>query len=281
MGDSDDTILPAQGGQNTYYSSTEGEATLDSNASMTDQASQQQAYANDQDTCLLFRLPPELRNTIYTYVVYNKFALPQFQWDEEHDSPQLNMICAQRHAPSNELLRTCGSIYDESRGIFVNAQKEFWSDTTFTLNLLGNPLPNSNMFGFLERLLDQQARHMTRVNIAIHMFDLQPFKVHLRSGPEVDPSVRAPACTCRSWFPAPLQFIESVDAKDQFQGQLRFRDVREVLWFGNRGVGNPELRLCVEHHTEPVVLSIRDLSRAGLMAVVAWTCDGPQCRFTC
>lgn len=88
-----------------------------------------EVLTTDQSTCPLFRLPPELRNTIYTYVAYNKFSLPQFEWDEQHNSPKLDLNCAQRLAPSNELLRTCRSIYDESEGIFVRAKTQFWSST--------------------------------------------------------------------------------------------------------------------------------------------------------
>jgi hypothetical protein len=61
---------------------------------------------------------------------------------------------------------------------------------------------------------------------------------------------------------------------------LRYPDAIDILWFESRGLGSPWMRLCMDHHPEPVVLSVRDLSRAGLIAVVAWACDAPKCRST-
>lgn len=142
----------------------------------------EEVLKNDQSNCPLFRLPPELRNTIYTYVVYSKYGLPQCQWDEEHDSPMLDLERAQSHAPSSALLRTCRSIYDESKGIFVKAKTQFWSGTTFTLTL-GAWSPASS-FGYLDCLLDEQVSRMTRVDIDAHRS--QHITVHLRSGPEAD-----------------------------------------------------------------------------------------------
>lgn len=239
--------------------------------------SKEELLTNDQSSCLLFRLPPELRNNIYTYVFYTKYSLPQFKWDEEHNAPKLNLKCAQPRAPPNELLRTCRSIYNESKGIYVRAKTQFWSDTTFTLTL---PIsPSHKSFGYLKCHLDEQARHISRVNIDIES-DVQPFTVHLRSGPEADSSVKAAVCAHRSQLPAPLEFIERVAAIDQVQGQLRYPDAIDILWFESRGPGSPWMRLCMDHHPEPVILSVRNLSRAGLIAVVAWACDAPKCRST-
>lgn len=39
----------------------------------------EETLVNDQSSCPLFRLPPELRNMLYTYVVYSKYSLLQFQ----------------------------------------------------------------------------------------------------------------------------------------------------------------------------------------------------------
>jgi hypothetical protein len=140
----------------------------------------EELLTNDQTNCPLFRLPPELRNTIYAYVFYSKYSLPQFQWDEQHDCPELNLKCAQPRALPIEPLRTCRSIHKESKGIYVEAKTQFWSDTTFTLKLPECPLHNS--FGYFECLLDEQARRISRVNIDIES-TVQPFTVHLRSGP--------------------------------------------------------------------------------------------------
>ena len=116
---------------------------------------------------------------------------------------------------------------------------------------------------------------MTRANI--ETLCLQPFTVHLRSGSDADDSVTVRALVCNHRFllpPAPLSFVESAEALDQVQGQLRFEDVRGILLDWRSSPDSTYLRLCVEHHPEPIILSVRDLSRAGLMAVVAWFCRG-------
>jgi hypothetical protein len=72
-----------------------------------------------QDECLLFKLPPELRNAIYTYTIDRTDG--QYGWIEDHDGPKLSLLNAKTCAPSNELLTTCRRIYAEGRGIFVQA----------------------------------------------------------------------------------------------------------------------------------------------------------------
>lgn len=45
-------------------------------------------------------------------------------------------FCGTRYyAPSNELLRTCRRIHNESRGMFVKAQRDFWKDNAFAIEL--------------------------------------------------------------------------------------------------------------------------------------------------
>jgi len=285
---SDNITSPAQREQNTDPASTDVNARLDRvlahyfrgatplhappSASMA--YAREEALANDQSTCPLFRLAPELRNTICTYVVYSKFDLAFFQWDEEHNSPKLSLKQAQARAPSNDLLRTCRRIHNESKGIFVEAKTRYWSDTTFTLALAGGAKwAPSNSFRYFECLLDDQVNHMTRVNIEI--LGSRLFTVHLRSGSDADDSVTVTdSCDHRVPVAAPLSFVESVESANQVQGQLRFEDVRGILHDWRSRPDSTYLRLCVEHHPEPVILSVRDLSRAGFMAVVAWTCWG-------
>ena len=232
----------------------------------------EEALVSDQSSCLLFRLPPELRNIIYTYVVYSKYGVPHFQWDEEHNSPKLDLKCAQQRAPSNELLRTCRRIYAESKGTFLEAETLFGSDTTFTLSL---PIDSPHTsFGYLECLLDDQVKHMTRVNIDVHAPQL--FAVHLRSGPGAAWSVtypaRAPGCSHHSLLPTPLTFVKSVA---RVRSKSNFRGVVAML---RRWSYSPRIPLCAEHQSESVVLSVPSLSRAGLMAVVAWACGCQSCR---
>lgn len=90
-------------------------------------------------------------------------------------------------------------------------------------------------------------------------------------------------------FPRPLAFIDRVLGADKLSreygyGQLDYREVSDILWLwsGSRSASDPYMRgaTCVEHHAEPFVLSMPEVSRAGLMAVVAWACDGQRCKIT-
>ena len=95
-----------------------------------------------------------------------------------------------------------------------------------------------------------------------------------RSGPGAAWSVtypaRAPGCSHRSLLPAPLMFVKSVA---RVRSKLNFRGVVAML---RRWSDSPRIPLCAEHQPEPVVLSTPGLSRKGLMAVVAWTCDAQK-----
>jgi hypothetical protein len=164
---------------------------------------------NDQIACPLFRLPPELRNTTYTYVLNCKIAqcrCGHWHWDEEHNCPRVNLKHAKPRAPSNELLGSCRRVHNEGRGLFVKAQRAFWGNSTFFLELETSRLPFS--FAYLDDLLDVHASHMTRVNIHTDFSQSQPFVVHLRSGHDVQSSVKAPVCTHRFYSPEPLSFID-------------------------------------------------------------------------
>ena len=257
-----------------------GAPTTSASASMAH--TREEVLPKDQSTCPLFRLPPELRNTIYTYVAYSKFSLPQFEWDEEHNSPKLDLESAQPLTPSNELLRTCRSIYDESEGIFVRAKTQFWSDTTFTLTL--PILPIAYSFRCLECLTDDQVSNMTRINIDKHGYGSQLFTVHVRSGSEADSSVtysaRVAGCNIDnngSYLPAPLSFVERVVVSDQVRGQLSYRNVYDILWNLIKESERPREPFCVKHQRGPVVFSLRDLNRVGLMAVILWISHGCGC----
>lgn len=184
--------------------------------------------------------------------------------------------------PSNELLRTCRSIYDESKGIFVRAKTQFWSDTTFTLTL--PILPNAYTFRCVECLTDDQVSQMTRINIVRHGYRSQLFTVHVRSGSEADSSVtysaRVAGCNIDnngSYLPAPLSFVERVVVSDQVRGQLSYRNVYDILWNLIKESERPREPFCVKHQRGPVVFSLRDLNRVGLMAVVLWISHGCGC----
>lgn len=85
-----------------------------------------------QEECSLFRLSPEIRNIIYGY------AFGQKIYPEDHAEAQrvaISLAAVGYYAPSNELLRTCHRIHNESRGMFVKAQRDFWKDNAFAIEL--------------------------------------------------------------------------------------------------------------------------------------------------
>lgn len=120
-----------------------------------------------QDNSPLFRLSPELRNIIYKYAFDGRDD--QCGWDEEHNCPKINLINASRHAPSNELVRTCRRIHFESRAFFVKAQRAFWESTTFTLTFVEKTSLNANvdMINFPEHLTNDQISMIARIIVNI------------------------------------------------------------------------------------------------------------------
>lgn len=95
-----------------------------------------QGRIQTQDYSPLFRLSPELRNIIYKYVFDGRDD--ECGWDEDHGCPKIDLVNASRCAPSNGLLRTCRRINSESRAFFVESERKFWSNTTFTLTFKEN-----------------------------------------------------------------------------------------------------------------------------------------------
>jgi hypothetical protein len=126
-----------------------------------------------QDSCLLFKLPPELRNQIYAYAIDRTDG--QYGWVEDHDGPRISLLNAKQCAPSNELLTTCRRIFGEGRGIFVQAQRDFWSKTTFTFGISGH---DSHAGACLDDLSDEQVNSITSITIKVYIDFL---KIHLGS----------------------------------------------------------------------------------------------------
>lgn len=86
-----------------------------------------------QQSSPLFHLPPELRNRIYVYALSQEETPEQPQHTAQEKFISLDTM--HLHAPSNELLQTCHLIHAESRGIFVEAQRNFWKDNVLSVVL--------------------------------------------------------------------------------------------------------------------------------------------------
>jgi ferredoxin len=131
---------------------------------------------NAQDGCPLFHLPPELRNAIYAYAIDRTDG--RYGWIEDHDGPKISLLNARQCAPSNELLVTCRRICAEGRGIFVQAQRDFLSKTTFTLEVAreyeGQP---SRAAAYLDNLTEEQISGMSRITIEVNKYT--PLEVSL------------------------------------------------------------------------------------------------------
>lgn len=129
----------------------------------------------DQDSSPLFRLPPELRSVIYAYAIEYKHHC-----DDEQCGSNISLLDAARTAPSNELLGTCRRIYTEGKGIFIKAQREFWSTTIFTINIA---YPQGTLAGLahsLDSLCDEQIRLISRIAINVVPVPCwEPFEIYL------------------------------------------------------------------------------------------------------
>jgi hypothetical protein len=95
---------------------------------------------NSQTACPLFQLPPELRNKIYAYTLSSNEPEPgkknSTRLPLESPLEVIDLNDALRYIrPSNELLATCRYVYAEARGVFVDAQREFWATNNFIIDL--------------------------------------------------------------------------------------------------------------------------------------------------
>lgn len=102
---------------------------------------------DDQRQCLLFKLPPELRNCIYSYATSQNEAKQNPRHDSElppdnsnqltyredpssnyngHQSlPVVNLNQLSEAKPSNALLGTCQRIHEEAKAMFAASQRTF------------------------------------------------------------------------------------------------------------------------------------------------------------
>lgn len=90
--------------------------------------------ADEQNACLLLRLPAEIRNQIYAYAMTPNFGQTASDENDATD-PLTSLAAAASTAPSKSLLLTCGRVYNEAREMFTAAQRRFWSSHIFTIEL--------------------------------------------------------------------------------------------------------------------------------------------------
>lgn len=71
---------------------------------------------------LLDKLPPELRSTIYDFVVASRTT----------EARESDMIDLTKHTPPDKaLLVTCRQIYNEAKKVYVTAYRAYWTDNRF------------------------------------------------------------------------------------------------------------------------------------------------------
>jgi hypothetical protein len=87
-----------------------------------------------QSECFLFRLPPELRLTIYAFAMTPN--IEQTASDQAEDlTSTVDLTRVATSAPSKTLLLTCRRIHREAKESFSDAQRTFWSNNTFSIEL--------------------------------------------------------------------------------------------------------------------------------------------------
>lgn len=75
---------------------------------------------------------------------------------------------ASHYFPSNQLLRTFRRVYSESKGLLIESQRFFWSQTTFTLNFVDRKLLDGTDTGAVDSLKNprnEQVGCMARIVI--------------------------------------------------------------------------------------------------------------------
>lgn len=120
-----------------------------------------------QEECCLFRLSPEIRNIIYGYVFSQK------EDPENHTGSQqtaISLVAVRYYAPSKEVLGACRRIHNKSRGMFVKAQRDFWKDNAFAIELKddwGNAAVDTNKDMEMSDLREAQLELIPRIVIDV------------------------------------------------------------------------------------------------------------------
>lgn len=132
---------------------------------------------------LLRRLPPELRNDIYIHVFdfCRQTSGIIASSNEHHDLSKVDLLDANDEAPDNALLATCRTIYHEARTIFVDAQRNFWLHTAFTISLVENDdVKAPILVDYPERLRSRQIEQIS--SVVIEAEKCSNMKIYLKSG---------------------------------------------------------------------------------------------------
>lgn len=92
---------------------------------------------NQQKDCPLFYLPAELRNLVYKYALSINTPPHRIVSRLPVESPVelIDLHDAANLRPTNELLISCRKVYREARDMFVAAQREFWANNAFLIQL--------------------------------------------------------------------------------------------------------------------------------------------------
>jgi len=142
---------------------------------------------DEQKHCLLFKLPPELRNRIYSYATSQSEAKqkpggsdlpldnsnqltyhddPSKNYGDHQSLPLVNLSQILDVKPSNALLGTCQRIYGEARAMFTASQHTFWRTHAFVFDLdndrIGGALAAKEI---LARLHARQIGSMPRFSV--------------------------------------------------------------------------------------------------------------------
>lgn len=144
---------------------------------------------DDQKQCLLFKLPPELRNCIYSYAT-SQSEINNKPWESElplgkgsqltynydpssdyndHQSfPVVNMNQLSEAKPSNALLGTCQRIHEEAKAMFAASQRTFWKSHALLIDL-NNDCTNgvSSAQDIVARLHPKQIDSMPKFSVAL------------------------------------------------------------------------------------------------------------------
>lgn len=142
------------------------------------------------DSLLLRRLPPELRNDIYIHVFDScrQTSGTITSWNEHGDHPKVDLLNANNEAPGNALLASCRTIYHEARAIFVDAQRTFWQQTTFTISLIENDgIGAPILVDHPERLRSRKIEQISSVVIEAEKCSNRKMYLKSGAGSELEP----------------------------------------------------------------------------------------------
>lgn len=158
---------------------------------------------NAQTHCYLFRLPRELRDIVYGYVLSRK----DLESQRSGQRPVVDLYNQHgRCAPSNELLRTCRRVYDEGKDTFRREQRRFWSDSVFTICLVKREPHNEFFVDFPTRVNNAQFDNITRLRISMqlivqHAIELtHDTSIHGSSGFSISPCLNPLTGTDYLWL---------------------------------------------------------------------------------